>query len=323
MNYFIRNKALSLGRALIERGAWFFAPLSWIWGIVVFCKNKLYDWKWISCAQVPCTVVSVGNIVAGGTGKTPFIQMVASSFVSRKIAILSRGYGQIPDEAMLLQRRLPHALLYVGKDRVALAARAAMDGAELILLDDGFQHRKLHRDFDIVLVHERDPFGKGRYLPWGFLRDSPKRLKRADAVFFNGRDFRHLVVRILNEKEQEIPTVQGWIVGLFCGIANPDSFKKSIDSLGAKAVAEWILADHEPAQPALLERFAERCRKLGAKALITTEKDFIKGPRCSLPIVFIEIEIEWIERKEKWERLIAKINQKIDNGSAYDRTYNN
>ena len=316
------HKVLSLGRELIEQGAWFFAPISWIWAAAVFVRNKLYDWNWIRSFRVPCTVVSVGNIVAGGTGKTPFVQMMGASFSSRKIAILSRGFGEIPDEAMLLKRHLPHAKIYIGKNRASLAERAVNEGAEIILLDDGFQHRKLHRDFDIVLFREEDPFGKGHYLPWGFLRDSPKRLEKADAVFSNGRDFQHRIARILDEQEREV-AVEGWKVGLFCGIANPHSFKKSVSSLGVTIVGEWILADHEPARPDLLERFAKRCKALGAKALITTEKDFIKKPVCSLPIVFVEIKIEWMEGKQSWEKLIAKINQEIDNRYTYDRTNKN
>ncbi len=315
----MRNKVLLLGRRLIERGAWFFAPISWIFAGLVFCKNKLFDLKWIRSVRVPCTVVSVGNIVAGGTGKTPFVQMMAASFATRRVAILSRGYGKIPDEAMLLQRRLAEAKIYIGKKRTLTAKRAAKEGADLILLDDGLQHRKLARDFEIVLTKKEDPFGKGHYLPWGFLRDSPKRLKRADAVFCNGLDFRYRVSRVLDEKEKEV-LVRGWKVGLFSGIANPAIFKKNVDDLGPSVVAEWQLADHEPADPLLLEQFASRCKTLGAKALITTEKDFIKGPRCSLPIVFIEIEIEWMEGKAKWEKLIAKINQEIDNRSTYDRS---
>jgi tetraacyldisaccharide 4'-kinase len=315
-------KMLSLGRRLIERGAWYFAPFSWIFAAAIFCRNKLYDLKWIGSIRVDCTVVSVGNIVAGGTGKTPFVQMMAAAFASRKVAILSRGYGKIPDEAMLLKRRLPNVKIYVGKDRALNAKRAIEEGSELILLDDGFQHRRLFRDFDIVLERAEDPFGKGHYLPWGFLRDSPKRLRKADAVFSKGRDFRHRAVRILDEKEEEV-SIQGWRVGLFSGIASPSSFKKTVDGLGADVVFEWHLGDHEMAHPVLLERFAARCKALGARALITTEKDFIKGPRCSLPIVFIEIEIEWMEGKTRWEKLIAKINQEIDNKSAYDRSDKN
>jgi tetraacyldisaccharide 4'-kinase len=315
----MRNKVLLLGQRLIERGAWFFAPISWILAALIFCKNKLFDLNWIKSVRVPCTVVSVGNIVAGGTGKTPFVLMLAAAFATRRVAILSRGYGKIPDEAMLLQRRLPNAKIYIGKKRTLTAKRAAEEGAELILLDDGMQHRKLFRDFEIVLTKKEDPLGKGHYLPWGFLRDSPKSLKRADAIFCNGQDFHYRVSRVLDEKENEVNT-SGWRVGLFSGIADPRSFKKSVDGLGVSLVAEWRLADHEPADPLLLERFASRCKSLGAKALITTEKDFIKGPRCSLPIIFIEIEIEWMDGKAEWEKLIAKINQKIDNWSAYDRS---
>ncbi len=317
----MQNLLLTLGRSLIERGAWYFAPASWVWAAVVFCKNKAYDRKWLKSTRVPCTVVSVGNIVAGGTGKTPFVLMLAERFQNRKVAILSRGYGKIPDEALLLRRRLPNASVYIGKDRIASARRAVEEGAELILLDDGFQHRKLHRDFDIVLLNAEDPHGKGHYLPWGYLRDSPRR--KADAFFTNGKEFCRAPARVLDEKERPVRAIAGLKVGLFCGIANPDSFKKTVCSLGAEVVSEWILADHEAAGAARLEAFSARAKALGAKALITTEKDFIKGPKCSLPILFVEIEIEWLDGKERWEKLIAEIDKKIDNGCTYDRSDKN
>jgi tetraacyldisaccharide 4'-kinase len=257
-------------------------------------------------------VVSVGNIVAGGTGKTPFVIMAAEAFAHRRVAILSRGYGKVPDEAMLLRRRLPQARVYVGKNRAALAQVAAADGAELILLDDGFQHRKLARDFDLVLLRGDDPFGKGHYLPQGFLRDSPKRLAKADAVFATERDFRHKVRRLLDEEEKEVGDVRGWKMGLFTGIGNPASFKKSVEGLGVEVALEWLLADHEGAKGSRLKRFSEQCKALGVRALITTEKDFIKGPKATLPIIFIESEIEWIEGKI-WEKTFAKIDHEIDN----------
>ena len=138
---------LLYGQKLIEKGAWYFAPLSMLYALVVFCRNWLYDHRYFRVSKVPCTVVSIGNIVAGGTGKTPFVHLLAKAFSSRKVVILSRGYGKVPDEPMLLQKRLPSARVYVGKDRVSLAKRAVNDGAELIILDDGFQHRRLHRRF--------------------------------------------------------------------------------------------------------------------------------------------------------------------------------
>lgn len=315
----MRHKLLLWGRSLIERGAWFFAPLSWIWAIAVFCKNFLYHRQWLKASRVGSMVVSVGNIVAGGTGKTPFVHLLAKTFSGRKVAILSRGYGAMPDEAMLLQRRLPEAKIYIGKDRISLAKKASADGAELILLDDGFQHRKLHRDFDIVLLGADDPFGKGHFLPWGLLRDSPKRLKEADAVFVGGRDFTSVPIRILDSEGKEVPTLQGNRVGLYCGIGNPRSFKKTVEDLGVNIAAEWILADHEPASPHRLTRFAERCKALGASAIVTTEKDFIKLPdsfSAALPILYIEIELQFTGGRRTWENLIAKIDQKIDNRPA-------
>jgi tetraacyldisaccharide 4'-kinase len=287
--------------------------VSWIWAAAVFWKNLFYDRGWIGQRKVPCVVVSVGNIVAGGTGKTPFVIMAAKAFSKRKIAILCRKMGNAPDEAELFKRHLPEVRVYVGKTKSLLALEAANDGAELILVDDGFQHRKLYRDFDLVLLRGDDPFGKGHYLPWGFLRDSPKRLAKADAVFFGGSDFRHAPVRLLDEEEREVGSVKGWKMGLFCGIGNPGHFKKSVADLGVEVVGEWILADHEAADPARLEQFSERCKALGARALITTEKDFIKAPKTSLPIVFIEIEIVWRGGKMEWEKLVAKINKEIDN----------
>src|SRR3989344_5658052 len=243
----MRNHVLLLGRSLIERGAWFFAPFSWIFAAIVFLRNKLYDKKWLASHLVPCPVVSVGNLVAGGTGKTPFVLALSQAFSNRRVAVLSRGYGALPDEAMLLQRRLPDAKIYIGKNRTLLAKQAVDEGAEIIFLDDGFQHRQLERDIRLSLH------------------------------------------RICDEKGGDIAAIREWKVGLFCGIANPASFRKMVASLGAKVVAEWILADHAPASPATLEAFAERCNSLGARALVTTEKDFTKSPRASLPILCIEV----------------------------------
>lgn len=312
------SSLLLAGQKLIEKGAfaWLFAPISWIWGFVAFVKNQLYDRKWLPIYQVGRTVVSVGNITAGGTGKTPFVHLLAQRFSHRKVAILSRGYGAMPDEPALLARRLPSVSIYVGKDRAELARKAVEKGAELLILDDGFQHRRLHRDFDVVLMDEGDPFGKGHYLPWGFLRDSPKRLGQADAVFIRGKHLKLTVKRVLDRDERPIANLEGWRVGLFCGIAKPASFKKTVVDLGAIPVAEWILADHQLADPIKLAHFADRCKALGAKALICTEKDFVKFSQENqtlLPILFLEMDMEICAEKDRWEKLVEKIDQKIDN----------
>ncbi len=291
----LHAKILALGHRLIERGAWYFAPLSWIYAGIVFLRNKLYDWRYLPITKVDAVVVSVGNIVAGGTGKTPFVHLLAKTFPHRKIAVLSRGYGTIPDEAILLARRLPHVRVCVGKDRVALAKTAE---AELLILDDGFQYRRLYRDFDIVLTKDQ----KEHYLPWGFLRDSPRKLKKAEV--FATRDLQLVVKRILDLKGREIPSIRGWKVGIFCGIANPHQFKKTVVALGAEVIAEKIFADHERAN---LDKLPK------TNALICTEKDAVKLPLTDLPIYYLEMEMEVAGNQRQWEKLIEKIDQKIDN----------
>ena len=314
-----RRKFLLWGQSLIERGAWFFAPISLVWAAVVFCKNFLYRNRLLKVNRVDSCVVSIGNIVAGGTGKTPFVHLLATVFSHRKIAILSRGYGEIPDEAILLQKRLPHAKIYIGKDRVALARLAAKEGAEMIILDDGLQHRRLHRDIEVILLRGEDPFGKGHFLPWGFLRDTPKRLQEADAVFVSGQDIASVPTRVLGIQGERLESIRGMQVGLFCGIANPRSFKKIIGDLGGEIVFEWILADHEAASAKELKKFSDRCHEGGAKILVTTEKDFVKLTNVDpeiLPVFYVEIEARVSVGNRTWENLIAKIDRKIENRAA-------
>ena len=216
---------------------------------------------------------------------------------------MSRGYGKVPDEAILLARRLPNVRVCIGKNRLELAQ--SIRDVDLMILDDGFQHRKLFRDFEIVLASKE----KEHYLPWGFLRDSPKRLKKADALFFLREDYKLRVKRILDQQGKEISSIRGWKVAIFCGIANPNRFKNSVIELGAEVVAELFLADHEVADLSKLPK---------ERALLCTEKDFVKLPPNQLPIYYLEMELELTSGREKWEKLIEKIDQKIDNRCTYE-----
>lgn len=332
----LRSKCFRWGRPLIEKGSWTLVPFSVCWQAASFLRNFLYDAQWLSSKRAPKTVVSIGNLVAGGTGKTPLVHLIASQFPHRQVAILSRGYGEVPDEPLLLKRRLPHAKIYVGKNRGKLAEKAAQEGAELLLLDDGFQHRKLQRDFDLVVLRGDDLWGKGHFLPRGYLRESPKNLKRVDQIFIsNGESpslpypyisLKTVPTRILTLDEQEIPSIQGVEAALYSGIGNPASFRKTVASLGAKIVFEWVLADHEKATVKELQDFSIRAKKLGAKVLLTTEKDFVKLPRplqLDLPLYFIEIALQVEGGKDLWEKLIAKIDQEIDNAFRHDKEYKN
>ncbi len=262
----------------------------------------------------------MGNLAVGGTGKTPLVIALAKQFAHRRVAILARGYGG--DEMLVIRRHLPEAKLYAHPDRIQSAHRAIAEGAELLILDDGFQHRRLYREFDLLIVRDKD--FQGYCLPAGDLRDSPRRLKKADLLFFHDpivkSDLHHKgirlavrVRRLLTLQAQEISTLEGQRVGIFCGIANPQGFKKTILALGAIPIREMILADHEPIGKKRLHSFFEKCNQLGAKYLVCTEKDAVKLPAFGLPIVYPEIEIVIIEGIDQWQKLIAKIEQRMNN----------
>ncbi|MBS0626567.1 MAG: tetraacyldisaccharide 4'-kinase [Verrucomicrobia bacterium] len=329
----LASRLVQFGEELIEgkrKGRFFLYPAGLLYGFVSACRNWLYRRGIFAAAKVPRTVVSVGNIVAGGTGKTPLTLLLAKTFADRKPAVLSRGssvQGSLSDEPRLLQKRCPETKVYLGKSRFLSAERAISEGREFLLLDDGFQHQKLKRDFDLVVLSTDDPFGRGGYLPYGFLRDSPKRLKEADVIFLNpihsegeleawrrrlGGDVPLIGVRL----ERVRGEISGAKVALFCGISKPDRFKKTVVDAGAIVVQEKILADHEMILERDLAALAEESKRLGAKYLVCTEKDFVKlDPRIetALPIIYLEMEMKITAGVENWQKLIAKIGQKIDN----------
>lgn len=184
--------------------------ISLVYRIGIICRNKAYDKGWFKCYSPPVPVViSVGNIVAGGTGKTPVTLMLAQQLYRKfPLAVLSRGYcspaehlqapvilskGDGPlypssycgDEPYLLARNLVGSHVFVGRDRRKASMMAAKAGSRVIIIDDGMQHRSLARDFEVVVVDAGDPFGQRYFLPRGFLRDSLGELRRAHLIVLN------------------------------------------------------------------------------------------------------------------------------------------
>ncbi len=257
-------------------------------------------------ARVP--VVSVGNLTAGGSGKTPFVILLASDLIARgrKPAILLRGYRQsadgLSDEAILYRERVPDALVVTGADRVASAEKAAAAGADIILLDDGFQHLRLRRDFDIVLVDCTSPWGGGNTLPGGLLREPKSALARADAVILTRTDqaspeqvetiraessrlapgaqvliSRHRPARLrdLAGRELALSDLSGKRVVALAGIARPEAFRRTLESLGAEVAAEVTGKDHDHFTRESVDAAVRLAGKIGGVA-ITTEKDRAK-----------------------------------------------
>ena len=167
---------------------------SFVYGAAVAVRNYGYDRGWLTSHPAEVPVVSVGNLTLGGTGKTPMVEWLARWFRRHgvRVAILSRGYGHsggLNDEGRVLEENLPDVPHLQSADRVALARVAAVElETELILLDDGFQHRRLRRDLDIVLIDALEPFGLGKLFPRGLLREPVRSLRRSGVVVLSRAD---------------------------------------------------------------------------------------------------------------------------------------
>jgi tetraacyldisaccharide 4'-kinase len=327
------------------------AGLSAVYRSVIAARNFAYDHRLISATRLPVPVISIGNIVVGGTGKTPLVHLLATQLQDKvHLAILTRGFRsriersgksqlisfgngpQCPpeecgDEPYFLAQKTK-ASIWVGADRIASGNLAIGAGANCLLLDDGMQHRRLKRDFEIVIVDGMDPFSKERFLPWGLLRDSPDRLQSADLIVATHiKDRQHFQrlqellasftrapivatqIEVLN-KEVFFPRK----VGIFCGIGTPSRFLQTVRDLNQEIVDTLILEDHGCLQKGQLKSFAEKCRQKGAKALLCTEKDNVKlspDPSVCLKIDPVEIQLKILAGHEHWENLIKNIMRSI------------
>lgn len=285
-------------------------------------RNAAFDRGWRSVHRAGLPVISVGNLTAGGTGKTPMVIAVARMLerLGYPPAVLLRGYrGEGPtgsDEGALLGHHLPGVPIVAAGDRVAAARSVRREHPEVraIVLDDGFQHRRLHRDLDLVLIDATDPFGFDRVLPRGLLREPAEGLRRADAVIVTHSDQlgdertgRELAARIegyhggpsiawcehrwsavLDEADRAVE-MKGATVLPFCGIGNPGAFFRQAGQR-FRVVEPRAFADHHPYRAAELREMARRAEERGADALLTTEKDWVRlravvessGPRVPI-----------------------------------------
>ena len=296
--------------------------LSGLYQVAVALRHLAYDYRLLPVTRVPAVVISIGNIVAGGVGKTPLVHFLAE-LLSKKfqVAILSRGYKSkaehrweparvhssmdvhaVGDEPLWLAQKLPHVQVWVGKKRARSAQEAVKGGAEVIILDDGFQHRKLHRDFDVVIKSDMEPT---HFLPRGTLRDHPSRLEKAS-----------LLVSMKHEKDshvrfkREIATdLSGKKVAVFCAIANPHRFIEQVEAAGGIIVASQCKSDHMPFTVEEIESFY---KESGADCLICTEKDAIKLPSTAIPIIPIPLMLSLAGGETLWQTFIDKIHNQVD-----------
>lgn len=283
--------------------------LSWPAALGIWTRNQLYNRRWRQIHQALIPVISVGNLTMGGTGKTPCVEWVAGylSEQGHRVAVLSRGYGQQQgpnDEALVLEENLPDVPHLQGADRVALAQLAIEElESEILVLDDGFQHRRLARSLDLVLVDATNPWGHGNLFPRGLLREPLSSLRRADAVILTRTDLvdpaslkaiRQRIERVapgvpifesihaprclVNAEAQtksiaEIPRISA----AFCGLGNPEAFRETLRRLDREPTSWRTFPDHHSytrQDVEELERWGEEAP--GDGIVLTTQKDLVK-----------------------------------------------
>ena len=300
---------------------------AWGYGLIVRARSWWYRRGWLASIQLPCRVISVGNVTVGGTGKTPTVILLTEWLQAKgyRVAILSRGYKRastVPrllvsdgvkmlagpsesgDEPFLMAHRCPQAIVAVGADRVALG-RWVLEQfhVDCMILDDGFQHRALHRDLDLVLLDATDVAGLDALLPAGRLREPLDGLDRAGAVVITRADSPSdvaaicdrleavafpsertievvfvpaCIVSVISQEQQPISWGQHKKVWLVSGIGNSLSFRRSAESVGMNIIGETVLRDHHRYSLGDVERVRVALQAHEHAIVLTTEKDAVK-----------------------------------------------
>ncbi len=326
----------SIGRTILS-------PLSALYGHALEARARLYRSGWLASHRAACPVVSVGNLTFGGTGKTPFVEFLARRlrFEGKRPAVLSRGYGRRSkgvivvsrgagplvgpeeggDEPVAMARRLPTVPVVAAERRIEGARVAIELGADLLILDDGYQHLALERDVNLLLLDAANPFGGGRLPPAGRLREPLPALARADAVVFtrvNRSDLPGAARLALDRWNRGVPLFSARIraAGLrdeegspvaaqllsarrfvaVCGIANPASFAATLAELELSAEEILGFPDHHRYTRRDLERIRRAADSTGSAWILTTEKDAVKlEGKTALPVVTLRLDVEVAE----------------------------
>lgn len=327
----------------MQRGGLRFA--SALYGLGVRIRNWSFDHDWTRSHAAGIPVVSVGNLTVGGTGKTPCVEYVARFFrdQDRRVAILSRGYGAAEgcnDEALVLEENLPDVPHLQGADRAALAQVAVEElESEILVLDDGFQHRRLRRDLDLVLLDATCPWGYGYLLPRGLLREPKSGLRRAHVILLTRCDqavpesltrlreevnriapgkpiveTTHAPARWLNASQATAPldAWKGRPVAGFCGLGNPEAFRRTLTSLGLDVVAFRTFPDHHRYGRGDVDDLRTWARALPNETVIaTTQKDLVKiriDRLADKELWALQIQLQVRSGREELERSLSAIN---------------
>ncbi len=304
-------------------------PMSWAYSAVVGARNWLYERDALAVRKLPAAVISVGNLTVGGSGKTPLVAHIARHFLSqgRPVTVLSRGYrrassgathlvvsdgrsilagvDEAGDEPMELARQVPGLAVAVGANRYEVGMELYRKrGPQVFILDDGFQHRRLARNLDIVCIDAEEPVETLRMLPAGRLREPFANLDRAGALVWTrwreGSPSKSLESRVLRSLSYDRPifrsinsisalhplgdpdktlppdSLRGQDVGILAAIARPERLRQDVEVCGARVVWSCTKRDHHAWQAGEVRQLLENAKSSGAKAVVTTGKDGVK-----------------------------------------------
>jgi tetraacyldisaccharide 4'-kinase len=318
----------------------------------------LYRYRIFKTSRLSAKVISIGNITVGGTGKTPLVEKLARLLHDKgcRVGIVSRGYRNkgsgiivvsdgeklsvtpqtAGDEPFLLARHMKGMPVVASEDRVQ-AGQYAIDNfkCDVILLDDCFQHLKLERDADLVVIDSANPWGNGKLIPAGPLRESLKSLRRADALIFTRVDQARDIEELKNQTEQysDAPVLTSvhrsveWIslethnrfsldfvehkrILGFAGIGNPESFQKTLLTFNVRIADFMTYRDHHWYTDKDLQRIARTAERQKAEAIVTTEKDSVRLPahyKNKIPMYYLKIELAFTEGFEKLWAILDRI----------------
>jgi tetraacyldisaccharide 4'-kinase len=305
------------------------APLGWLYGLGASLRRAAYARGLLKTERLRSPVISVGGLAMGGSMKTPAVIELAHALASRgpKVGVLGHGYrgadptprvvsdGERPletvstvgDEALLLAHELPGCPIVVGRDKVA-AGRLLEErfGKRIVLVDSGFQHRRLFRDVDIVCVTERDL--ASRVVPAGMLRESPRALRSAHLIFTDRETDGPRVAKLRARRPNDVfslaradfaffplegagaevdPPARAFV---FCGIGSPERLLKDVTARGVAVVEKRFFRDHHAFTEAELKEVAEAAGKASATAVVTTTKDAVRIPAWPFPLPLLVLQ---------------------------------
>ena len=342
----ISGRKSGLSAALLR---FFLSVAAVSYSIAIGLRALLYSKGLLETHPAGAKVISIGNITVGGTGKTPVVIWLCKFLQEKGIrcGILTRGYRathnsklkaqNYPDEPAILSESCPQAKVIVNPDRVAGAAEAVNKfGAQVLIMDDGFQHLRLARDLDIVTIDATQPFGYGKLLPAGLLREPVTALGRADAVVITRCDqikesdlaelernlqqinpnmiiarsiHAPICAKSTKNKEISLESLKNKKVFVFCGIGNPQAFLNTVNRLGCDVVGSRLYNDHHHYTADDVIGIYEQAVHLKAELILTNQKDWTKivwlgALREEMPFAYLAIELKFISGEDKLKGLI-------------------